>query len=101
MTDEELKTLLAGFYEGKTLAKEDLTKLMPFQPWSTYDTPYFTLDRLKSIVAFRYERMGDLECGPAYHVLKIEEEIRRQRKKAEKAAAKENRPPKPPPTATP
>lgn len=95
MTDDELRSLVLGFSEGKTITKEDLTKLLPFQPWATWNTPYFTLDKLKSIVAFRYERLGDLECSVAYHILKAEEEIRRQLKKAAKAAAKENRPPPP------
>ena len=90
MTDEELKAeiakIIGSFWDSKPLAKEDLVKFMPFHPWSTYDTPYFTLERIKAQVLFRYERLGDLTYTLPYAIIKGEEEVRRELKKAKKQA---------------
>jgi hypothetical protein len=90
MTDEELKEeitkIVAGFWEGKPLTKEDLVKWIPFEPWSTWNTPYFTFDRMKAFVLFRYERMGDTSFTVPYAIIKGEEDVRRELKKLKKQA---------------
>lgn len=67
--------------ESQFMTREDLVALLPFEPWASWNTPYFTMDKLKAMVAFRLERVGDKTYEPAALAIKVDMEKRKQEKK--------------------
>lgn len=66
------------------MTKEDLIPLLPWCPWSGWDSNIWTLDKIKAIISFRYERMGDMEWMSAAEAVKADREERRAEKKAKR-----------------
>ena len=61
------------------LTVEDLAQLVPWQPWSGWEP--FTFEKLKAIVKFRVERVGDETFRVAYDAVQADEQLRKQVKK--------------------